>query len=1097
MFKLIQRLSRMPALRQTLGGTSVTMAITGLGAVVSFAMFSVAARWLGPEEFGRFSAWFSAASFLAVLAGAGQETLIVRTWAEYTTRGQHGLARGAVLFGLIITLVGSLLVASLFIAGSELLDHEAAITLAAGLFIVSQALSHFGTNSSHNIVGYFIGQGSADVTWRLLVLVVIVTPLLPGDWHSATALLLVAATAQFLVFSAQLGAVYRYAPPIVRQAQTELRPKEWRDRGLRMWAAAIVEASSQYLDVVIVSILINPVAAGAYFAATRVANIFARMSSGMASYARRRVAPLYFAGKRDELIALSRSVALVMLVLVVSGLLVVALFGHALLSIFGSTFAEQTPALFILSLGTAATALSGPAPIFLQQTGHEGIYARIIWWGFVGRLVLMLILAPLFGTEGAATAWTLASIATAVAVTYACRETLGIDPSPFILLHKPGSSSKMSAPAPTPAEPRRIVMVQTQAEAAGAQEISRLIGEGLEARGFEVHHAFLFRRTKTLDFLPNAFFCADERPRGPIGCLRLLWRLWIYYRRLRPAAVFTFQHYSNILAAPVARAAGVSNVIATRTTSSKQLPRIVEHAEMLVGFLSGYTKFVVNSRESELEVARYPRALRRKAVRIDHGFGCKPSSLDKAAARRLFNLPAGISLLGCVARLHPQKNQRAAVRLLVKNPSWHLALAGQGPGRAALERLASKLGCADRLHFVGEITPQQIGDFLASLDVFVFPSLAESFGLAPVEAAQAGVPVVANALPVLREVLSIDGEPCAVFVDVNDTVEFAAAVAAVLGGGPSTTAMTERGRALSDKYSIDAMVDGYVGLLETQPGASEAGEQREPELRSEQSATEIAAPLARLMAQVPKVRIGGLPIAALDRRQTADLMIAAARVRTRGSRPLIFSSANGEVLSRCSSSQYVAQLFEEMDLLNADGQPLVVASRLMCDEQLPERVATTDLYHDVAVQAQRDGITFYMFGATETENARACERARHLYPNLKIVGRANGYVTSAELDRTIAEINALAPDILWVALGVPREQEFCRTYADRLTNVGLIKTSGGLFNFLSGQRSRAPAWMQRASLEWLWRMSQEPTRLFWRYVRTSPHALYLLVMRSG
>ncbi|MEI9901845.1 MAG: WecB/TagA/CpsF family glycosyltransferase [Hyphomicrobium sp.] len=82
-------------------------------------------------------------------------------------------------------------------------------------------------------------------------------------------------------------------------------------------------------------------------------------------------------------------------------------------------------------------------------------------------------------------------------------------------------------------------------------------------------------------------------------------------------------------------------------------------------------------------------------------------------------------------------------------------------------------------------------------------------------------------------------------------------------------------------------------------------------------------------------------------------------------------------------------------------------------------------------------------------------------------------------------------------LGVPHEQEFCAAYADRLPNVGLIKTSGGLFNFLSGQRSRAPGWMQRTSLEWVWRLGQEPKRLFWRYAMTSPQPLYLLVTRSG
>ncbi len=359
------------------------MGITALGAVVSFAMFSIAARWLGPEEFGRFSAWFSAASFLAVFAGARQETLIVRTWAEYTTRGQHGLARGAVLFGLGITLAGSLLVASLFFVGSELLNHETAITVAASLFIVSQALSHFGTNSSHNIVGYVIGQGSADVTWRLLVLIFIVTPLLPGDWHSASSLLLLAATSQFLVFAAQIGSVYRYSPAIVRQAPTEFRSKEWRDRGLRMWAAAIVEASSQYLDVVIVQ---HSGQSGGRRRLLRRHTCREHLRAHVECHGqlcRRRIAPLYFAGKRAELIALSRSISLVVLVLVVGGLLVVILFGRLLLSVFGPVFAEQMPALVILTHRDSRYGLSGPAPIFLHETGHEGVYARIVGWGFL------------------------------------------------------------------------------------------------------------------------------------------------------------------------------------------------------------------------------------------------------------------------------------------------------------------------------------------------------------------------------------------------------------------------------------------------------------------------------------------------------------------------------------------------------------------------------------------------------------------------------------------------------------------------------------------------------------------------------------------
>jgi N-acetylglucosaminyldiphosphoundecaprenol N-acetyl-beta-D-mannosaminyltransferase len=246
-----------------------------------------------------------------------------------------------------------------------------------------------------------------------------------------------------------------------------------------------------------------------------------------------------------------------------------------------------------------------------------------------------------------------------------------------------------------------------------------------------------------------------------------------------------------------------------------------------------------------------------------------------------------------------------------------------------------------------------------------------------------------------------------------------------------------------------------------------------------------------LLADVARVSLGGLPIARLGRAGTAELMIAAARSRPWHDRPLIITSANGEVLSRCRNEPRIAALFAKADLINADGQPLVIASRAL-GQALPERVATTDLFHDVAQRAEPLGLSFYLLGATEDENRKACERASVLFPRLNIVGRSHGYLDGAALERRVDEIDALAPAILWVAFGVPREQEFCARFAHRLPNVRVIKTSGGLFNFLSGTRARAPAWMQRASLEWAFRVAQEPRRLFWRYAVTSPHAIYLL-----
>jgi len=163
---------------------------------------------------------------------------------------------------------------------------------------------------------------------------------------------------------------------------------------------------------------------------------------------------------------------------------------------------------------------------------------------------------------------------------------------------------------------------------------------------------------------------------------------------------------------------------------------------------------------------------------------------------------------------------------------------------------------------------------------------------------------------------------------------------------------------------------------------------------------------------------------------------------------------------------------------------------------LPERVATTDLFHVVARKAAAAKLTFYMFGAEEAENAAAVANVEKMYPDLPIVGRSHGYLKGEALRAKVDEINGLAPDYLWVALGIPYEQAFVEEFTPRLFNVGVIKTSGGLFNFLSGSRARAPQWMQKMGFEWAWRIWLEPRRLFWRYLTTNPRALYLLFNKS-
>jgi exopolysaccharide biosynthesis WecB/TagA/CpsF family protein len=250
--------------------------------------------------------------------------------------------------------------------------------------------------------------------------------------------------------------------------------------------------------------------------------------------------------------------------------------------------------------------------------------------------------------------------------------------------------------------------------------------------------------------------------------------------------------------------------------------------------------------------------------------------------------------------------------------------------------------------------------------------------------------------------------------------------------------------------------------------------------------------------EVPIVTIGGLPIAVIDRAQSAQLMVdAALKRRGSGRHPLVFTSANGQVLSMCARDAQTRDLFLQTDLIHADGMPLVFVSRLFHKKPLPERVATTDLFHDVAEVAQRKGVRVFLLGATPAVVKAAAARARALYPDLEIVGCESGYLRrQGDDERIIAAVNAARPDILWLGMGAPMEQMFAARCRDRLRGVGLIKTSGGLFDFVSGKNVRAPGWLQRAGLEWAYRIYLEPRRLLGRYLLTNPHALFLLLTRT-
>lgn len=244
----------------------------------------------------------------------------------------------------------------------------------------------------------------------------------------------------------------------------------------------------------------------------------------------------------------------------------------------------------------------------------------------------------------------------------------------------------------------------------------------------------------------------------------------------------------------------------------------------------------------------------------------------------------------------------------------------------------------------------------------------------------------------------------------------------------------------------------------------------------------------------PCVRVGGFATISCTRKQLAQVMVKdCLRARSSGNEllPKLVFSSNGQGIALAGRSAEFMKVMSQADIVHADGMPAVFASK-MTVAPLPERIPTTDFFHDAARVAAIEGLKFFMLGASDRQNRKAVDDLSRRYPNLQIVGRHHGYFSDAQDEEVCEHIRISGADVVWVALGKPRQEEWCLRNRHRLKGVGWLKTCGGLYAFLAGDVRRAPAWMQSIGLEWLFRMIEDPKRLAWRYLWTNPYALYRL-----
>ena len=247
-----------------------------------------------------------------------------------------------------------------------------------------------------------------------------------------------------------------------------------------------------------------------------------------------------------------------------------------------------------------------------------------------------------------------------------------------------------------------------------------------------------------------------------------------------------------------------------------------------------------------------------------------------------------------------------------------------------------------------------------------------------------------------------------------------------------------------------------------------------------------------------KVVIGGIPVERLDVQEWCAQLVSDWRaVKAGQGRCKVVTTANGQVVSLFATDPLYRKALLEADHVAADGMSVVKASRWRNREPIPERVSTTDWFHDAARTAAQEGLKFYMIGATEIANAQAVERVRQLHPQLQVVGRRNGYFKDEEIPEIAQQVAASGADVLWLAVGNPRQVIIAHQFKALLPQVTWVRTCGGLFDFLAGDRARAPLFLQKAGLEWAWRAAREPRRLLWRFIKTKVKNTNQMAVRSG
>ena len=218
-------------------------------------------------------------------------------------------------------------------------------------------------------------------------------------------------------------------------------------------------------------------------------------------------------------------------------------------------------------------------------------------------------------------------------------------------------------------------------------------------------------------------------------------------------------------------------------------------------------------------------------------------------------------------------------------------------------------------------------------------------------------------------------------------------------------------------------------------------------------------------------KILGVTIHAITKQQALALLAEQALQQRK---QFVIATANAEMIMMARADQTFGALLAAADLVVPDGAGVVWAARY-AGEPVPERVPGVDLTQALLAYAAQQGKKVYFFGAAPGVAEQAASRSIGRYPGLLVGGTRNGYFSETDSLEIIEEINVSGAEILFVALGVPKQEQWIYDHRKEL-HARVIMGVGGTLDVLAGIVKRAPVWMQHAGLEWLYRLLCQPSR---------------------